>query len=120
MSGPRRRKFVGWTISRVAWHGGRGRQRSRWALIIALGLALPRQGGSQIVHADLVEEGLVADLEPPGGLHSVPAELFQHLLNPVALRLAGGVAPDLLEPDAGQPRQRRPRHSEHPGGIEHR
>ena len=37
MSGPRRRKFVGPLVSRVTWHGGRGRQRSRWALIIALG-----------------------------------------------------------------------------------
>src|ERR1700675_1029504 len=36
MSGPRRRKFVGSTISRAARHGGRGRQRSRWALLIAL------------------------------------------------------------------------------------
>jgi hypothetical protein len=27
---------VGSTISRVAWHGGRRRQRSRWARIIAL------------------------------------------------------------------------------------
>src|SRR5258705_9293074 len=31
---PRRRKFVGPIVSRVTWHGGRGRQRSRWALII--------------------------------------------------------------------------------------
>src|SRR6185295_4200428 len=30
------RKFVGSIVSRVAWHGGRGRQRSRWALLIAL------------------------------------------------------------------------------------
>src|SRR5678815_5901414 len=37
MSGPRRRKFVGPIVSRVTWHGGRGRQRSRWALILALG-----------------------------------------------------------------------------------
>src|SRR6185295_10855519 len=36
MSGPRRRTFVGPIVSRVTWHGGRGRQRSRWALIIAL------------------------------------------------------------------------------------
>src|ERR1700692_2720851 len=36
MSGPRRRKFVGLIVSRVTWHGGRGRQRSRWALLIAL------------------------------------------------------------------------------------
>src|SRR4029453_19680149 len=43
MSGPRRRKFVGPIVSRVTWHGGRGRQRSRWALIIAL--ATRRQCG---------------------------------------------------------------------------
>src|SRR5678815_508230 len=36
MSGPRRRKFVGPIVSRITWHGGRGRQRSRWALLIAL------------------------------------------------------------------------------------
>src|SRR6476620_8296938 len=36
MSGPRRRKFVGPIVSRITWHGGRGRHRSRWALIIAL------------------------------------------------------------------------------------
>src|SRR6188508_2654616 len=40
MSGPRRRKFVGPIVSRVTWHGGRGRQRSRWALIIALASGL--------------------------------------------------------------------------------
>src|SRR5258705_13283422 len=33
---PRRRKFVGPIVSRVTWHGGRGRQRSRWALLLAL------------------------------------------------------------------------------------
>ncbi len=33
MSGPRRRKFVRPIISPVTWHGGRGRQRSRWAFI---------------------------------------------------------------------------------------
>src|SRR4029453_17182115 len=37
MSGPRRRKFVGPTVSRVTWHGGRGTPYlRRWALIIAL------------------------------------------------------------------------------------
>src|SRR6185436_19575855 len=41
MSGPRRRKFVGPIVSRVTWHGGRGRQRSRWALIIALAAQEP-------------------------------------------------------------------------------
>src|SRR5678816_4428235 len=38
MSGPRRRKFVSPIGSRITWHGGRGRQRSRWALIIALAI----------------------------------------------------------------------------------
>ena len=39
MSGPRRRTFVGPTISRIAWHGGRGRQRSRWAFFSILPVA---------------------------------------------------------------------------------
>ena len=41
MSGPRRRKFVDPIVSRVTWHGGRGRQRSSWALLIALALPYP-------------------------------------------------------------------------------
>src|SRR6266545_828055 len=44
MFGPRRRKFVGPILSRVTWHGGRGRQRSRWALIIALGAVEQLEG----------------------------------------------------------------------------
>jgi hypothetical protein len=36
MSGPRRRKLVGPIVSRVTWHGGRGRQRSRWAFFSIL------------------------------------------------------------------------------------
>src|SRR5688572_29420030 len=40
MSGPRRRKFVSPTISRVAWHGGRGTPHlRRWAFFSILPVA---------------------------------------------------------------------------------
>src|ERR1700675_2184105 len=57
MSGPRRRKFGAPIVSRVTWHGGRGRQRSRWALIIALARGVPELDAS-------VEPEVVAE---PGG-----------------------------------------------------
>ena len=37
---PRRRKFVGAIVSRIAWHGGRGRQRI--SPLVALNLVAAR------------------------------------------------------------------------------
>ena len=56
MSGPRRRKFVGPIVSRIAWHGGRGRQRSRSALIIALRLVIADLEGAAALAGPLRSE----------------------------------------------------------------
>ena len=50
MSGPRRRKFVGPLGSRVTWHAGRGRQRNRWALIIALAKPVGIDEGEELAN----------------------------------------------------------------------
>src|ERR1700682_5926918 len=87
MSGPRRRKFVGPNVSRVTWHGGRGRQRSRWALLIALEVDL--LAGLRLVPLLVVvlveEQALVGGGADPGtrfhfGLELAgrPAGIAQH------------------------------------------
>src|SRR6185295_14567308 len=92
MSGPRRRKFVGSTISRVAWHGGRGRQRSRWALIIGLaGRDGAAAGGAASGRAP--ERGAAPPAEEPNSRSS--SEVFRQL--GLGNRDEAGAHPDAVE-----------------------
>src|SRR5678815_1884162 len=83
VSGPRRRKFVGPIVSRVTWHGGRGRQRSRWALLFALPSAdgeLLRVDAPQRMPAQEAEQAAVV----PGGRRG-PAGQDTHAARDVVL-----------------------------------
>src|SRR5580765_3543188 len=86
MSGPRRRKFVSSTVSRATWHAGRGRQRSRWALIIVLARA--------------VGPPAILEVPPPQALVAAEQDVLGHVRReaargrPAAQRL--GEAPDVM------------------------
>src|SRR6185295_18131671 len=102
MSGPRRRKFVGPLVSRVTWHGGRGSQRSRWALLIALVLvdhqlgrnpALLRLGrapvaeGSEADGLDSSDLDALFDEEAPHGVHSTLAQVVVVVARSLRVRI---------------------------------
>src|SRR6185503_5311926 len=75
MSGPRRRKFVGPLVSRVMWHGGRGRQRSRWAPIVALACYAPCREETVMSQTESIR-GHAVVMQPKDGVsywHPVPA-----------------------------------------------